>query len=113
MENYTQLCVWPGTVLGDSTPEDLENFFLDEMGTRIKYKCEVKTNPDLDESGNPLPETGGRNDLFFYVHNEDVGKFAIPRLRMGIRWWEDVISYNDNSHHLYSPEFLDANPVTW
>ena len=109
---YTQLCVWPGTVLGDSSPKDLENFFLDEMGVRVQFHTEVKTLPDLDSSGNPDPETGGRNDLFFFVHDEDVQKFAIPRLQMGIRWWEDVIVYNDNSH-LYSTEFLEANPATW
>lgn len=112
MENYTQLCVWPGTVLGDSTPQDLENFFLDEMKTRIKYHTEVQTLPDLDENGNPDPETGGRNDLFFYVHSDDVAAFAIPRLQMGIRWWEDVVGYNDNSH-LYTTEFLEAHPLTW
>lgn len=113
MENqFTQLCVWPGTVLGDSTPQDLEQFFLDEMKTRVKYKCEVVTNPDIDESGNAIPETGGRNDLFFYVHSDDINHFAVPRLKMGIRWWEDVVGYNDN-RHLYSEEFLNANPLTW
>lgn len=112
MENYTQLCVWPGTVFGDSTPEDLEKFFLDEMKTRIKYHTQVETLPDLDESGKAIPDTGGRNDLFFYVHSEDIGHFAIPRLQMGIRWWEDVVGYNDNKH-LYTEEFLNANPLTW
>jgi hypothetical protein len=112
MENYTQLCVWPGTVLGDSTPQDLEKFFLDEMKTRVKYHTEVTTLPDLDKDGNPDPETGGRNDLFFYVHSDDVANFAIPRLQMGIRWWEDVVGYNDNSH-LYTKEFLESHPLTW
>ncbi len=111
MENYTQLCVWPGTVLGDSTPQELESFFLEEMKTRIKFHAEVKTLPDIDR-GIPVPDTGGRNDLFFYVHSEDIGNFAIPRLRMGIRWWEDVVGYNDNSH-LYTTEFLNAHPLTW
>jgi hypothetical protein len=110
--NFTQLCVWPGCFLGDSTPKDLEDFFLGEMNTRVKYHTEVKTQPDIDESGNPVPDTGGRNDLFFYVHSDDIGNFAIPRLKMGIRWWEDVVSYNDNSH-LYTKEFLDNHPVTW
>lgn len=108
---FTQLCVWPGTVLGDSTIQDLENFFLEEMNTRIKYHTEVETLPDLDSNGNPIPDTGGRNDLFFYVHSDDIGHFAVPRLRMGIRWWEDVIG-NGNAH-LYTPEFLEANPTTW
>jgi len=112
MENYTQLCVWPGTALGDSKPEELESFFLDEMNTRVKYHTEVETLPDMDSSGNPIPETGGRSDLFFYVHTEDILGFAIPRLKMGIRWWEDTIKYNDNSH-LYTAEFLNAHPATW
>lgn len=111
-QNYTQLCVWPGTVLGDNTIQDLENFFLEDMKTRIKYHTEVKTLPDVDSAGNQIPETGGRNDLFFYVHSEDIANFAIPRLQMGIRWWEDVIKYNDNSH-LYTEEFLQNNPATW
>ena len=109
---YKQLCVWPGTVLGDSSPEDFENFFLNEMEVRVKYHKEVLTLPDLDESGIHVEDTGGRNDLFFYVHDEDVKKFAIPRLKMGIRWWEDVVVYNNGSH-LYSKEFLDENPPIW
>ena len=109
---FTQLCVWPGTVLGDSTPADLEQFFLDELNTSIKYHTEVKTQPDLDGNGQPILDTGGRNDLFFYVHSDDIGHFAVPRLSMGIRWWEDVVGYNDNSH-LYTTEFLNAHPLTW
>ncbi len=110
--NYTQLCVWPGCVLGESTPAEFEKFFLDEMNTRVKYHTEVETLPDLDKAGNPVPESGGRNDLFFYVHTDDLGHFAVPRLKMGIRWWEDVVGYNDNSH-LYTKEFLNAHPLTW
>lgn len=110
-KDFTQLCVWPGTVLGDSTPKDLEDFFLNEMGVRVKYHTEVETLPDV-ENGVPVEGTGGRNDLFFFVHDEDITKFAIPRLQMGIRWWEDVIVYNDNKH-LYTDQFLEANPPTW
>lgn len=110
-KDFTQLCVWPGTVLGDSTPKDLEDFFLNEMGVRVKYHTEVETLPDV-ENGKAVPDTGGRNDLFFFVHSEDITKFAIPRLQMGIRWWEDVIVYNDNKH-LYTDQFLEANPPTW
>ena len=112
MNQSKQLCVWPGTVLGKSTPQELEQFFLDEMGVRVKYYTEVKTLPDLDEYGEPIPDTGDRNDLFFFIHDDDTSKFALPRLRMGIRWWEDVVKYNDN-RHLYTEEFLEANPTTW
>ena len=112
MENHNQLCVWPGTLLGDSTPADLELFFLTEMGVRVKFVDQVMTLPDLDQEGNPVPGTGGRSDLFFTIHDEDLSRFAIPRLSMGIRWWEDVVGYNDNKH-LYTKEFLKAHPLRW
>ena len=111
-ENYTQLCVWPGVSMGESTPTELEDFFMEKFGTRVKYKGEVTTLPDLNEDGTPDFNTGGRNDLFFYVHTDDLGKFSVPRLQAGIRWWEDVIKYNDNSH-LYTPDFIKENPPTW
>jgi len=112
MKKYPQLCVWPGTTLGDSTTADLEKFFLDEMNTRVKYHTQTLTLPDLDEDGTPIPDTGGRNDLFFHVHEDDISHFAVPRLQMGIRWWEDMVGYNDNSG-LYTEEFLDTNKLTW
>jgi hypothetical protein len=111
---FNQLCVWPGVIVG-STPqeqEELVKFMKNEMGVRVKYHTEVQTLPDLNPSGKAIPETGGRNDLFFFVHDEDVSKFAVPRLHLGIRWWEDVIVYNDNSN-LYTPEFIQANPPKW
>ena len=110
--NYTQLCVWHGTMLGGSSPQEFEQYFLDKMNVLVKYHTEVETLPDLDKNGNPISDTGGRNDLFFYVHNEDINKFAVSRLGMGIRWWEDVVKYNSNEH-LYTTKFLEAHPTTW
>ena len=110
---FIQLCVWPGTIVGPDQVESFIQWLSDRFDVRGKYDCEVLTNPDLDKYGNPVEGTGGRNDLFFYIHSEDVGKFAVPRLEYGIRWWEDVIKYNDTSKHLYSQEFLDNRPVTW
>ncbi len=116
MENFTQLCVWPGCIVNENSAEDkiqqFVDFMKDNFGVRVKYHTEVKTQPDIDENGKPNLETGGRNDLFFYVHSEDIPHFAIPRLQVGIRWWEDMVGYNDNSH-LYPKEFLDAHPLTW
>jgi hypothetical protein len=109
MENFKQLCVWPGTLVGLEEVERFESFFKDEFGVRIKYAEEVLTNPDPGET---LEQSGGRNDVLFWVHDEDIAGFAIKRLQMGIRWWEDVIKYNDNSH-LYTKEILDKYLITW
>ena len=47
-----------------------------------------------------------------FEHSVDIADFAMKRFAIGIRWWEDVVKYNDNSH-LYTSEFLAANPTTW
>jgi hypothetical protein len=31
---------------------------------------------------------------------------------MGIRWWEDVVGYNNN-RHLYTEEFINAHSLNW
>ena len=110
--NFTQLCVWQGVLLDGLTTQEFENYMFDNFGTRIKFEAEIKTLPDLDNNGKPIPDTGGRNDVFFYAHAEDIGKFAVPRLQAGIRWWEDVVKYNDNSH-LYPKDILDKYELTW
>ena len=105
-KEFNQLCVWPGTVVGNSkkVQKDFIKFFKDEMGVTVKYETEVKTL--ADETG-----PGGRNDLFFYIADDDIGKFAIPRLSMGIRWWEDVLGNGNDK--LYSSEILKKYPKTW
>jgi hypothetical protein len=100
-----------GTTLDGGSGTEFEDFFK-EQGFRVKFAEEVITLPDLDSNGNKIPETGGRTDLLFYIHAEEIGKFSIARLQFGIRWWEDVVSYNDNSH-LYSQEILDKYKITW
>ena len=108
MENqFNQLCVLQGTIMPEGGAKELEAFFKNEMGVTVKFETEVKTLPD--EPGCTL--TGGRNDLFFYIADDDIGKFAVPRLQMGIRWWEDVLG-NGNGK-LYREEILEKYPKTW
>jgi hypothetical protein len=106
MKNFNQLCVWEGTLVGKEEIKSFEKFFKDEMGTRVKYVEEVETLPTPNVEG-----TGGRNDVFFYVHDNDIDKFSVPRLSMGIRWWEDVLG--NGGGVLYKEEVLTKYPKTW
>lgn len=108
---FTQLCVWPGCTVGEKKVRKFENLMLDEFNARVKYASEIKTKPDFDNDGNPVPETGDRNDLLFYIHTDDIGHFAIKRLSLGIRWWEDVRDNGGNK--LYSKSVLKKYPKTW
>ena len=103
-DQFNQLCVMEGTLFPEGGVNEFHKFFKDEMGVRVKFENQVKTLPD--ETG-----PGGRNDLFFYIHDDDIGKFAVPRLSMGVRWWEDVL-LNGNGK-LYDEDVLKAYPATW
>lgn len=98
-DSYKQICVWQATTLEGSTPAELEEFFMQAFNTRIRFIDEVIT-------------TDEQNDLLFWVHSDDIPHFAVPRLKAGIRWWEDVVVYNDNAGR-YSAELLSTYPPTW
>lgn len=100
---YSQVCIWPGTTLGDHTPEDFEKNLLERLKTRTQFLEIIYTKPDINpHTGECVTGTGGRPDLFFAVHEEDVMGFAIPRLGMGIRWVEDALSEVNG---------YDSNPI--
>ena len=101
---FNQLCVMEGTLMPEGGAKELESFFKDEMGVEVCFETQVKTLPD--ETGE-----GGRSDLFFYIADKDISKFAVPRMRMGIRWCEDVLG-NGNGK-LYPREILEKYPKTW
>ena len=94
-ENYNQVCVWPGTVLKEDQVGDFVSHFA-ENGFRIQHLETVITAPDVGD-----PESGGRHDLLFAVHDEDIMRFAIPRLQMGIRWIEDALDNESDNHSIY------------
>lgn len=99
--NFVQVCVWPGVTLGDQTSEDFEKYVETEFGVRIQFLEIILTNSDLDERGNIVKDTGGRSDIFFAVHSDDVVSFAALRLMVGIRWIEDALAECNNGRHLY------------
>ena len=98
--SFTQVCVWPATVVGQEKIPEFEAFMKAEFDTRIQYLEEIETLPG--DGGE-----GGRNDVFFAVHDEDVGKFAVPRLAYGIRWIEDVLSTENYGDPIYPERIFD------
>lgn len=118
-EGFFQVCVLQGTLICEQgqepTPADIDSFqefFASEFSVQIQYLEQVTTLPDLSEFGQQVPGTGGRNDVLFAVHQDDVGKFAVPRFSIGARWIEDVLAPTNHGRHLYDCERLDQYK-TW
>lgn len=99
-EGFTQVCVWPGTIVQPEEVPAFEKMFLDEMKTRVQFLETILTAPDF-QNGSPVEGTGGRQDVFLAVHTDDIGKFSILRLPMRIRWIEDVIADINGGNVLY------------
>ena len=101
----SQLCIWPGTVVGEDEVTNFEKWFKEDFDVEVAYLTEFETLPG---QGGP----GGRNDVLFeLIFPEDVQKFAVKRLSFGIRWWED---YLDNGNDEIVPqEILDKYPYGW
>jgi len=93
--------VWPALILQEEEiPKALK--LLQEIGAKkINYLGMVITNPDIDDDGNDIPETGGRTDHFFEVLDAESG-FWVNRLRLGLRLLSDV---------LWSVNDYDKNPI--
>lgn len=82
---YEQKVVWIGTVLGDASVEDFEQFFLDELGFHIKYDEEFKMIGGLYK---------GLNCIIFGVCGKELSKFSLFRITTtDMKWIED---FKDN-----------------
>lgn len=105
---YSQAVSWPGTTCEADQGDEFAKFIAEEFnGARAKFIGCFLTKPDIDQFGENIPDTGGRSDLCFYIHEDDVNKFAVARFRFGMRWIDDVIA-NENHRSrgtIYSPEF--------
>ena len=95
-EDYNQVCVWPGTMIG-SEIKKFEKFMLESFKVRVQYLEEIKTLPDTKGD----TETGGRIDVFFAIHKDDVAKFSLSRFTIGVRWIEDVLSKENYRNKIY------------
>jgi len=113
MNEFNQLAVWQGITLDEGDEADLTEFFKENFDSEIQFAERVWTLPDM-EDGEPVPDTGGRCDLFFFVKDSDIPTFAVKRFALGDdcpRWWEDVLG---NGHgKIYPSEILAKYPKTW
>ena len=64
---FSQVCVWPSTIVGKENVKQFKDFMKSEYKIRVKYLEEIRTLPDM-KNGKPVKSTGGRNDVFFAIH---------------------------------------------
>ncbi len=103
-KDYPIVCVWPGTGLPEGQEQDLVDWFKTEFGVKVQFLEVIFTKPDRGDKG---PEAGGRSDVFFAVHKEDVMKFAMPKIQIEARWLEDVLDKGNYRSPIYPHRVFD------
>jgi len=107
--SYTQLCIMQGQTMSEDRLDLFQTKMKEWFGLShdLLVVGVVETLPTPGE-----PDTGGRHDFCFLVHDEDVLNLSHPaRFSIGIRWWEDVL-LNGNAP-IYPEDFRIAYPPTW
>jgi hypothetical protein len=102
LKGFTQVCVWEGYEV--KSGKEFEKIIKKNTGHTVKYLETILTNPDTDKKGNPVPETGGRSDIFFAIEDKD-HSFTAVKMALGIRWFEDVIM--NGGRYLYPDRVMD------
>ena len=110
-ECFSQVCLMPGTFCYEVAVPDFEAWFASK-GFRVKFLENVTTKPDIDDVGDEIPDTGGRTDILFAIHRDDVFLFSTWRFQVGIRWIEDVLAHHNHTRHMYDCNRLE-NYMTW
>jgi hypothetical protein len=102
---FDQVCVIQGLDMTGVPPEQFEHDMHQKFGVRVQFLEVIRTLPDRDADGRPVEDTGGRSDIFFAAHEDDVKEwFNAERLLWRIRWIEDVLNNDDYRHQMLYPE---------
>lgn len=101
------VCVWPGTLVGQEDVEVFNSTMSEQLGIKITYLEEVVTNPNPGET---LEESGGRNDVFFEMDENDLDEVMFPFMIMNILPIMGITQYSIdqiNENKLYPQEIID------
>ena len=88
-ENYKTTVIWQNVDFDIKTLHIFKNLFKKEFELEhdIKWIGVLITNKTPN-----VPNTGGRHDAAFLVHNNDLSKISnMHRIKLGFSWWEDVV----------------------
>jgi len=98
-DKFDQVIVWPGTMLKEEEEiNDFKQFIKKEAGLDCQYLEQIKTLPNKNGPG-------GRNDLFFAINTNDLTDFVILKMKLGLRYIEDIYSdINDKEGYEIYPD---------
>ena len=113
----SKVFVWPGCVVEEAERAEFKEFFQKEFGMDGEFLEQVETNPNQDDDGNEIEDTGGRKDAFFRVNATEEQlrdpKWMGARMMMGIADWDSARPFMsaENMEYIYPAHVFETYPV--
>lgn len=113
----SKVFVWPGCVVEEADRGEFKEFLQKEFGMEGEFLEQVETNPNQDENGNEIEDTGGRKDAFFRVNATEEQlqdpKWMMARMMMGIADWDSArpMIAREKMEYIYPEHVFETYPV--
>ena len=113
----SKVFVWPGCVVEETDRTEFKEFLQKEFGMDGEFLEQVETNPNQDEDGNEIEDTGGRKDAFFRVTATEEQlkdpKWMMARMMMGIADWDSArpMIASEKMEYIYPEHVFETYPV--
>jgi hypothetical protein len=113
----SKVFVWPGCVVEEAERAEFKDFFMREFGMDGEFLEQVETNPNQDENGNEIEDTGGRKDAFFRVTatEEQLSdpRWVMARMMMSIADWDSARPHiaAEKMEYIYPAHVFETYPV--
>ena len=88
-ETYRRVYAWKNCIIDESI---FPKVMLKHFGIRAKFLDYAITNPTVDHLGKIVEGSGGRKDVLFVVHTNDIARFEIPRRDALIHTLDEMLS---------------------
>lgn len=113
----SKVFVWPGCVVEETDRAEFKEFLQKEFGMDGEFLEQIETNPNQDDNGNEVEDTGGRKDAFFRVTATEEQlkdpKWMMARMMMGIADWDSArpMIAREKMEYIYPQHVFETYPV--
>ena len=107
-KGFDAVAVWQGIHFETLTPAEIEDRIFELFNFRIQFLEYFWTNPDIDDDGGIVEDTGGRCDFIFAVDTDTMPTFMVRRVHLAsigapVKWFDDAMHQNP---HIYNKRLM-------
>lgn len=103
------LCVWPACLVEKSQYEEFSDFLKNTVCGGAE---DIEFLPITGLVSNDRNPDGSLREDFFFEVRGDIGPFIIPRIGLGVKWYEDYVANNPGLTYQVDGETVSVRDLT-